>query len=86
MKALVLFVAVTCASMEAQNCSREALRSIAANYFKAVETHQPSALATTGNVRITENAAEIKPGEGFFKAAARHSSSAPLSTRASAAH
>lgn len=67
MKALVLMAALASVSMQAQTCTREGLRAIAANYFKSVETHEPSALATSAHVRITENAAEIKPGEGFFK-------------------
>jgi hypothetical protein len=67
MKALLLIAALTGVSAQAQTCSREALKSIAANYFTAVETHKVSALATTATVRITENAAEIKPDGGFFK-------------------
>jgi hypothetical protein len=67
MKALLLIAALAGASVQAQTCTREGLKVIAANYFTAVETHKLSVLATTANVRITENAAEIKPGEGFFK-------------------
>ncbi|MEI9813100.1 MAG: hypothetical protein WDO18_10735 [Acidobacteriota bacterium] len=52
---------------QAPACSRESLKAMASNYFKAVETHTMAALPTTSNVRITENAAEIKLGEGFFK-------------------
>ena len=66
MKALVLIAALTGASVQAQTCAREGLKAIAANYFTAVETHKLSALATTANVRVTENAAEIKAGEGFW--------------------
>ncbi len=54
-------------SVQAQNCTRDSLKATVANYFKAVETHTMSALPTPTNVRITENAVEIKPGEGFFK-------------------
>lgn len=54
-------------SAHAQSCTRDSLNAMAANYFKAVETHSMSALPTAANLRITENAAEIKPGEGFFK-------------------
>jgi hypothetical protein len=61
-------VAMLAVSGLAQSCTREALQATAANYFKAVEAHAMSALPVTANVRITENAAEIKPGEGFFKA------------------
>ena len=55
------------ASAEAQTCTRDALKTIAASYFKAVETDDMSAFAAAPTVRITENAAEIKMGEGFFK-------------------
>ena len=55
------------AQTQAQNCTRDNLKATVANYFKAVETHTMSALPTGANLRITENAAEIKPGEGFFK-------------------
>ena len=64
------FVAAAAAlsvSAHAQSCTRDNLKAMAANYFKAVETHAMSALPTAANVRITENAAEIKQGEGFFK-------------------
>jgi hypothetical protein len=54
-------------SAQAQDCSRDALKAMAANYFKAVETHTMSALPTAANVRVTENAVEIKSGESFFK-------------------
>lgn len=63
-----LLVILLAASASAQTCARDALKAMAANYFKAVETHSMSALSTAANVRITENAAEIKAGEGFFKA------------------
>jgi hypothetical protein len=52
---------------QAQNCTREGLKTVIGNYFKAVETHNMSALETAPNLRITENGSEIKPGEGFFK-------------------
>lgn len=64
---IVILMAAAAGSGHAQDCSRDALKAMAANYFKAVETHTMSALPTAANVRITENAVEIKPGEGFFK-------------------
>jgi len=69
MKKLTLVVALAAGavSAEAQTCTRESLKAMAANYFKAVETHTLSVLPATANVRVTENAAEIKLGEGFFK-------------------
>jgi hypothetical protein len=72
MKKLVLaagIVALAAAAppANAQTCTRNNLMAMAADYFKAVETHKVSALPTAANVRITENAAEIKPGEGLFQ-------------------
>jgi hypothetical protein len=64
---LVATIAAMGASVQAQTCMRESLQAMAANYFKAVETHNMSVLPVAANVRITENAAEVKLGEGFFK-------------------
>jgi hypothetical protein len=55
------------APARAQPCSRDSLKAVIDTYFKAVESHNPSAIATAPNLRITENGAEIKPGEGLFK-------------------
>lgn len=60
-------LAVACVSARAQNCTRDGLKAVIADYFKAVETHDISALPTAGNLRITENGVEIKAGDGFFK-------------------
>ncbi|HEY4365356.1 MAG TPA: hypothetical protein VGN17_30620 [Bryobacteraceae bacterium] len=67
----------------AQNCSRESLQAIVGNYFRAAGPHQMPALTTAGTVRITENAAEIKAGEGFFKSGGRQRSEVhpPLHTQ-----
>jgi hypothetical protein len=71
LKQLTFVAAVEALSVSAQaqnqSCTRDSLKATAASYFKAVETHTMSALHTAANVRITENAAEIKPGEGFFR-------------------
>lgn len=64
---LAVVIAAAASSGEAQDCSRDALKAMAANYFKAVETHNMLALPTAATVRITENAVEIKPGDGLFK-------------------
>jgi hypothetical protein len=58
---------VTAISAQAQTCTREGLKAIVANYFRAVETHNMSVLETAPNLRITQNGSEIKLGEGFFK-------------------
>src|SRR6266853_1611973 len=54
-------------SAQAQSCTRDTLKAMIANYFRAVETHNMPALPTAANLRITENGQEIKAGEGFFK-------------------
>ncbi len=64
---MVLIAALACASLQAQECTRFTLKAFATDYFRAVETHTPAALPTAADVRITENAAEIRPGEGLFK-------------------
>jgi hypothetical protein len=51
----------------AANCSRASLKSMIADYFKAVDTHDMSALPTAADVRITENGVVMQPGTGFFQ-------------------
>lgn len=58
---------ITATPAQAQTCTRDGLKAIVANYFKAVETHNMSVLETAPNLRITQNGSEIKLGEGFFK-------------------
>lgn len=58
---------ITAIPAQAQTCTRDGLKAIVANYFKAVETHNMSVLETAPNLRITQNGSEIKLGEGFFK-------------------
>src|SRR6187397_1604391 len=64
---LMFKTAFAATAAQAQTCTRDGLKAIVANYFKAVETHNMSALETAPNLRITQNGSEIKPGEGFFK-------------------
>ncbi len=68
-KNLVVIAALAAMSLpaQAQSCTRDGLKAMIANYFKAVETHDISALPTAANLRITENGQVMKPGEGFFK-------------------
>ena len=62
---------ITANPAQAQTCTRDGLKAIVANYFKAVATHNMSALETAPNLRITQNGSEIKLGEGFFKTGGR---------------
>src|SRR6187399_3261647 len=64
---MVVALAATSIPAQAQNCTRDSLKAVVANYFKAVETHNMAALETAPNLRITQNGSEIKLGEGFFK-------------------
>ena len=68
-KSLVLAgaMALTAIPAQAQTCTRDTLKTFIANYFKAVETHDLSALPTAPNLRVTENGVETKPGDGFVK-------------------
>jgi hypothetical protein len=65
--AIVAALAAAAVPAQAQSCTRASLKAMIANYFKAVETHDMSALPTAANLRITENGQEMKTGEGFFK-------------------
>jgi hypothetical protein len=62
-----IWIALSSVSLHAQTCTRESLQAMTANYFKAIETHNVGALSLASNVRATENAAEVKVGDGFFK-------------------
>lgn len=66
---LILLAALAAASVsaQAQGCTRDGLKAMITNYFKAVETHDMSSLPMAANLRITENGQEMKAGEGFFK-------------------
>lgn len=60
-------IAAAAVSAQAQSCTRDALKGMIADYFKAVQTHDMSALPTTANLRMTENGQVMQPGEGFIK-------------------
>jgi hypothetical protein len=68
-KSLVLAgaMALMAVPAQAQTCTRDSLKTFIASYFKAVETHDLSALPTAPTLRITENGVETRPGEGFVK-------------------
>ncbi len=52
---------------QAATCTRAGLTGVIDNYFKVVETHNMSSMATTANLRITENGQDMLPGEGLLK-------------------
>jgi len=65
--AIIVAFAAASASAQAQGCTRDDPKGMIADYFKAVQTHDVSALPTAASVRITENGQVMQPGEGFFK-------------------
>jgi len=69
LRQLTIVAAFASASVcaQAQGCSRDSLKTLIANYFRAVETHSMSALPIAANLRITENGKVTIPGEGFVK-------------------
>ena len=68
-KIAIILAAIAAASIsvQAQTCTRGSLKTMIADYFKAVKTHDLSALPTAADLRITENGQVMKPGEGFLK-------------------
>jgi hypothetical protein len=65
--AVLALACAACASAQAQSCTRDSLKALIAEYFKAVETHDTSALPVAVSLRITENGQEVKLGQGFMK-------------------
>ena len=65
--ALVAVLAGMASTAQAATCTRAGLTEVIDHYFKVVETHKMSALATTKNLRITENGQDMQPGEGLLK-------------------
>src|SRR5580658_6377917 len=50
----------------AADCDRECLRGLVTQYLNAMTAHNPGALPLASNARFTENAAEMKLGEGLW--------------------
>lgn len=53
----------------AADCDRECLGGLITGYLDALAAQDPSALNLSGNVRFTENAAEMQLGEGLWQTA-----------------
>ena len=49
------------------DCDRDCLRGLVTQYLNAMTAHNPGALPLASNARFTENAAEMKLGEGLWK-------------------
>ena len=50
-------------------CTRENLKSIADQYFTALEAHDPSGVPFASNARYTENGIEVPVGKGVWETA-----------------
>jgi hypothetical protein len=51
------------------DCDRACLLDVMTNYLNAVVAHDPSKVAISPSVRMTDNGAEAKPGDGLWKTA-----------------
>ena len=55
----------------AQNCDRACLKNTMTTYLNALVAQDPSKAPLAANVRFTEDAKELKVGEGFWKTATK---------------
>ena len=55
----------------AADCDRDCLRGILTQYLNAMVAHNPGGLPLAFNVRFTEDAKEMKLGDGLWKAASK---------------
>lgn len=53
----------------AADCDRRCLKDITQQYLDALVKHDPQAAPLASNYRATENAVEVRPGEGLWKSA-----------------
>ena len=66
--AFIAFVA-TSAAARAADCDRECLRGFVTQYLTAMVAHNPAALPVAGSVKFTNDAVQMKLGEGLWKKA-----------------
>jgi hypothetical protein len=66
---IVLFAVALAAQTKspAPDCGRKCLATMLDKYFDSVAKHKSSELPASSNVRVTENAVEIKFGEGLWQ-------------------
>ena len=61
-------------ALEAQakpNCDRACLKDVMTKYLDSLVAHDPKKAPLAANVRVTEDAKELKVGEGFWKTATK---------------
>ena len=68
-EALKAAPAVQPANAARQSCDRECLRGFMTQYLNALIAHKPGNLPVSDKVRFTENAVDLKLGEGIWKTA-----------------
>lgn len=61
--------ATNAAVESASGCTRESLRALVEDYFDALEAHDAWQLPLADDVKFTENAEQIEPGEGLWQKA-----------------
>jgi hypothetical protein len=68
-----LLVGAMCLSAYAQaaDCDRGCLRTTMQNYLDAMVKHDPSKAPLAKSIRYTENAVDVRPGEGLWKSNTR---------------
>jgi len=53
------------------SCDRTCLKGVMTKYLDSLVAHDPKKAPLAANARVTEDAKEIKPGEGFWKTASK---------------
>jgi hypothetical protein len=71
MKALPFLLIAATSVAQAASCDRTCLRGFLTQYLYAMVTHNPKAVAISDKVRFTEDAVDMKPGEGLWKGASK---------------
>jgi hypothetical protein len=66
---LSLWACAALGAADGTKCDRACLKGFVDRYFDALAKHDPRGLAVTPTVKFTENGAQLKLGEGFWKAA-----------------
>src|SRR5687767_8589080 len=64
---VILALAVGAGPASAQTCDRACLRTMLDQYLNAVVKHDPSAASLVVGFRQTENAINVRPGNGVWK-------------------
>ena len=69
--AVLMLFAVGVQTSAAQNCDRACLKNTMTTYLNALVAQDPSKAPLAANVRFTEDAKELKVGDGFWKKATK---------------